>query len=191
MNNSLLESLTNDNNLVIKKEEEYMEYIKNHISNVIKIFEDMVDNIDIFEDADRYDIADAIREVEYEGFIYRHDDSKYTDEEFTAYRRHFHSVDEKEKEESKEDFELAWKHHYTVNPHHPECWMGAKGPQPMPDKYIVEMACDWIAMCMTKGGTAIQYLIDNKEKKQKVMHPYTIKFLEDLLIIYYRNKRKE
>jgi hypothetical protein len=46
-------------------------------------------------------------------------------------------------------------------------------------------------MCVTKGGTAIQYLIDNREDKQKVMHPYTIKFLEDLLIIYYRNKRNE
>ena len=189
MNKSLLESLSGEINSIIAKEEEYMEYIKTHISNVIKVFENMVENIDKFEDAG-IDIADAIREAEYEGFIYRHDDSKYADEEFTAYRRHFHSIDEKEKEESKEDFELAWKHHYTVNPHHPECWIKDNIPQPMPPKYIIEMACDWIAMCVVKGGTALQYLIDNKEKKQKVMHQDTMEMLERILYTYY-NKEKE
>ena len=184
MNNSLLESLSSNNNLIIKKEEEYMEYIKNHISNVIEVFEDMVENIYIFEDAGHLDIVEGINEAEYEGFIYRHDDSKYTDEEFTAYRRHFHPINEKEKEESKEEFEKAWKHHYTVNPHHPECWLGTKGPQPMPIKYIVEMACDWIAMCKVKGGTVLQYLIDNKEKKQKVMHIDTMEILERILYTY-------
>ena len=184
MNNSLLESLSSDNNLIIKKEEEYMEYIKNHITNVIKVFENMVENIYIFEDAGHFDIADGIREAEYEGFIYRHDDSKYTDEEFTAYRRHFHSINDTEKEESKEDFELAWKHHYTVNPHHPECWIKNGIPQLMPMKYIIEMACDWIAMCVVKGGTALQYLNDNKEKKQKVMHQDTMEILERILYTY-------
>lgn len=184
MNQESLFLTENYNNIVIKKEEEQMEYTKNHISNVIKVFEDILKNIDKFKE--HQDIIDGIKEAESEGFIYKHDESKYSDEEFNPYRRHFFSVNEKEKEESKEEFELAWKHHYTVNPHHPEYWIKDGTPQPMPMKYIIEMACDWIAMCVTKGGTALQYLIDNREKKQKVMHQNTMEILERFLIVYYK-----
>ena len=150
MNQESLFLTENYNNIVIKKEEEQMEYTKNHISNIIKVFEDILKNIDKFKE------------------------------------HHSFSVNEKEKEESKEEFELAWKHHYTVNPHHPEYWIKDGTPQPMPMKYIIEMACDWIAMCVTKGGTALQYLIDNREKKQKVMHQNTMEILERFLIVYYK-----
>ena len=185
MKKSLFLTEENHNNSIIEKEEEYMEYIRNHINNVIKVFEDMVENINKFDNKGYDDIVEAIKEAEYEGFVYRHDDSKYSDEEFNAYRRYWHSINDQEKEDSKEDFENAWKHHYTVNPHHPEYWLKNNVPQPMELKYIVEMACDWIAMCMVKGGTAIQYYLDNKEEKQKVIHQDSIEILEKILYTYY------
>lgn len=186
---------TEHNKQIVEKEEEYMEYIKDHINNVHKAFENMYKIKDKFEDIDRDDISDAIESVKEKGIINIHDESKYSDEEFDAYRRHFHSVDDKEKEESEEDFELAWKHHYENNPHHPEYWI-KDGDQPVDMKieYIVEMACDWIAMSYSKGGTALKYLEDNREKKQKVMTENTMSTLETILNIFYsdkENKEKE
>lgn len=176
------------NNEIIKKEEEYMEYIKDHINNVHKSFEELYKLKDKFEDIDRYDISDAIESVKEKGLIEIHDESKYSDEEFDGYRRHFHSVDDKEKEESEDDFELAWKHHYENNPHHPEYWIENEQPVDMKIIYIVEMACDWIAMCYTKGGTALEYLNNNREEKQKVMTQNTLNTLETILNVFYEEK---
>ena len=56
--------------------------------------------------------------------------------------------------------------------------------------YIVEMACDWIAMSYSKGGTALQYLNDNIEEKQKVMTQNTMNILETILNIFYTDKKE-
>ena len=185
MKNSLFITEENIDNSIIKKEEEYMGYIKNHISNVIKVFENMVENIHIFRERGGYDdIIDAISEAENEGFIYRHDDSKYSDEEFGPYRRYWHPVSEQEKEEAEEEFQLAWKHHYTVNAHHPEYWIKNNIPQPMEPKYVVELICDWIAMSMVKGGSVLEYWENNRDKKQKVMHKDTMELIDKILNIY-------
>ena len=185
---------TEHNKQIVEKEEEYMEYIKDHINNVHKAFENMYKIKDKFEDIDRDDIYDAIESVKEKGIINIHDESKYSDEEFDAYRRYFYSIDDKEKEESEEDFELAWKHHYENNPHHPEYWIKDGEPVDMKIEYIVEMACDWIAMSYSKGGTALKYLEDNREEKQKVMTENTMNILETILNIFYsdkENKEKE
>ena len=178
------------NSEVIKKEEEYMEYIKDHINNVHKAFEIMYEIKDKFKDIDRYDISDAIESIKEKGLIEIHDESKYSDEEFDAYRRHFHSIDDKEKEESEEDFKLAWKHHYENNPHHPEYWINKDGEvRNMEMIYIVEMACDWIAMGYAKNNSnALKYLNDNREEKQKVMTENTMSILETILNVFYPNK---
>ena len=185
---------TEYNKQIVEKEEEYMEYIKDHINNVHKAFENMYKIKDKFEDIDRDDISDAIESVKEKGIINIHDESKYSDEEFDAYRRYFYSIDDKEKEESEEDFKLAWKHHYENNPHHPEYWIKDGEPVDMKIEYIVEMACDWIAMSYSKGGTALKYLEDNREEKQKVMTENTMNILETILNIFYsdkENKEKE
>ena len=185
---------TEHNKQIVEKEEEYMEYIKDHVNNVHKAFENMYKIKDKFEDIDRDDISDAIESVKEKGIINIHDESKYSDEEFDAYRRYFYSIDDKEKEESEEDFELAWKHHYENNPHHPEYWIKDGEPVDMKIEYIVEMACDWIAMSYSKGGTALKYLEDNREEKQKVMTENTMNILETILNIFYsdkENKEKE
>ena len=185
---------TEYNKQIVEKEEEYMEYIKDHINNVHKAFENMYKIKDKFEDIDRDDISDAIESVKEKGIINIHDESKYSDEEFDAYRRYFYSIDDKEKEESEEDFKLAWKHHYENNPHHPEYWIKDGEPVDMKIEYIVEMACDWIAMSYDKGGTALKYLEDNREEKQKVMTENTMNILETILNIFYsdkENKEKE
>ena len=181
---------TEHNKQIVEKEEEYMEYIKDHVNNVHKAFENMYKIKDKFEDMDRDDISDAIESVKEKGIINIHDESKYSDEEFDAYRRYFYSIDDKEKEESEEDFELAWKHHYENNPHHPEYWIKDGEPVDMKIEYIVEMACDWIAMSYSKGGTALKYLEDHREEKQKVMTENTMNILETILDTFYTDKKE-
>ena len=67
---------TEHNKQIVEKEEEYMEYIKDHVNNVHKAFENMYKIKDKFEDIDRYDISDAIESVKEKGLIDKHDESK-------------------------------------------------------------------------------------------------------------------
>ena len=181
---------TEYNKQIIEKEEEYMNYIKDHINNVHRAFEELYEIKDKFDDIERYEISDAIESVKEKGLINIHDESKYSDEEFHPYRRHFHSINDKEKDDSEKDFEEAWKHHYENNPHHPEYWIKDGVPTDMEIEYIVEMACDWIAMSYSKGGTALKYLEDNREEKQKVMTENTMNILETILNIFYTDKER-
>ena len=179
----VFESENNYSNDIIKKEEEYMKYIKNHIDNVIKSFENLVDNIYKFEDANRDDIVEGIRQLQQDQSIYKHDESKYSDEEFGPYRRQWHSINDTEKEESKEEYEEAWKHHYTVNPHHPEYWIVDGVKKPMKIKYIVEMFCDWESF-----GNIVEYYKSKKDKKKEVIHPESLEILETIINIMYNTQ---
>ena len=83
----------------------------------------------------------------------RHDLSKYTPTEFLQGARLYtdgtRSPNERERAEN--GFSLAWMHHKGRNKHHFEYWTDynpvtkVMSPVPMPDRYIVEMACDRIA----------------------------------------------
>lgn len=90
--------------------------------------------------------------------ISSHDWTKYSSEEWEPYRKHFFPVDDKEKEDSKEEFEKAWEHHYTVNHHHWEHWYKIKNDvDRMTLLAVVELCCDWIAMNMVFEGTALDF----------------------------------
>ena len=101
-----------------------------------------------------------------------HDISKYSENEFEAYRKNFYPVNEKEKEENLQDFEKAWKHHYENNMHHWN-WWAKNDINGMPLIFIVEMCCDWIAMSMqfpTKNALEwyndqVDIKLGNKQKK--------------------------
>ena len=107
----------------------------------------------------------------------------YEIEEFDAYRKNYYPVNEEEKELNKEDFEKAWKHHYENNPHHPEYWIKDGVPTDMEIEYIVEMACDWIAMSIKLNNRAIDWYTDNKDNIK--LHDETRKFVEKALDIIY------
>lgn len=156
----------------------YLAYIENHVSNVYKVYQqikgDLKSIITLTDDEWKT----------LERNILEHDASKYSDEEFEPYRAHFYPVDEDEKNSSKEAFEEAWKHHYSVNPHHWNYWMtnaeGNPGNVLEMDKiYLIEMICDWMAMALVKGGTAKSYYEENRWKIS--LHNNTREDLEYLL----------
>ena len=95
-----------------------------------------------------------------------HDMSKYSEEEFEPYRRHFHSVNEKEKEESTFDYGIAWQHHKDNNKHHWQYWSERHIVNDMPWQYVVEMFCNHAAMSIKFGGTALEWFNEQLANKE-------------------------
>lgn len=82
----------------------------------------------------------------------RHDQSKWSPEEFPHYARHFHG--------DKGDlasFQRAWLHHQNHNPHHWEYWISRShwlnDALPMPENYVREMVADWMGASMAYTGS--------------------------------------
>ena len=171
--------INNDNKLLIDKENEYMNYIGAHKERVVRAYEDLKSRN--FEDEE---IRKAIEELG--ATIDEHDNSKYSDDEFDAYRRKYYPYEGEISDDVDEEFEIAWKHHYAVNPHHPEHYYNYElhTAIDMPLKYIIEMICDW----MSFGDNARQWYYNNpsgKTEKDKVMTPYTIEWTEKLLNLFF------
>lgn len=137
------------------KEKDYLNYINNHIANI------RIANIKYGKDLSK---ALNISERELNILIAKHDESKYYEEEFEPYRQYFYPCSYETKNE--ESFNEAWKHHYTINKHHPEYWLDEfNNPRDMEPLYIAEMLLDWESMSMKFGGTAYDYYMKNRENK--------------------------
>lgn len=136
------------------KEQEYMNYIEEHIANVKTVFQKY---------GDRLSQELHINKFELERNIYKHDMSKFSDDEFNAYRNYYYPcTDEKV---NKEEFNKAWEHHYRNNPHHPQYWEIDDNIQDMPNIYIAEMLCDWEAMSMKFNSNTYEYYLKERDKK--------------------------
>lgn len=153
------------------KEQEYVDYIEEHIANVKTAFQ---------EYGDRLCQELNISKFELEKNIYKHDMSKFSDEEFDAYRNYFFPCSNEEKDE--EIFDLAWKHHYEHNPHHPQYWRKDNYIMDMPNIYIAEMLCDWEAMSMKFHDNTYEYYM--KERDIKPFSEKTKKTLDRVIEIF-------
>ena len=80
----------------------------------------------------------------------------------------------------------AWMHHKGRNPHHYEYWQDNfdKGGNPvsMPDKYAIEMLCDYLAAGRAYMGKKFSYVAErdwweNKKKQPLAMHYKQKRFL--------------
>ena len=173
-----------ENELLIQKEEEYKKYIDNHIKEVRVAFNNLITNSWINNSSNR-DVKECLRELREN--ILNHDASKYSDEEFDAYRAYFYPVSDEEKENAKDDWERATKHHYEVNKHHPEHWIIDGVPQDMPIVYILELMCDWEAMSKV-GSSLVEFWNETKNTRwSKVMSQYTMDTIDRLIkLIYYK-----
>ena len=172
----------NDINLLkLEKEKEYKNYIDTHITNVKKAFDELYSNnwINSTYNADILDALNTLKNI-----IDEHDLSKYSDEEFDAYRRYFYPINEQEKNDAEQDYQDAWKHHYTVNDHHPEHWYIAGKATDMSMRAILEMICDWQSFVFIGKGNATVFWFNNPEgkaEKEKIMTPKTIETVERIL----------
>lgn len=151
------------------KEKEYREYINEHKLNVQKAWNIMKNNNKIMKyienviDEDIVHNAFSSTIIMLDTNIFIHDDSKYSKEEFDAYRKRFFPISEEEKDNCKEEFDKAWEHHYTYNLHHWNGWYKNGYPDRMQLIYVVEMICDWEAMGYKFGNTAKEFYYKNKD----------------------------
>lgn len=187
-----------NNSQLIGKNQEYLEYISEHIENVKSAYRFLFSNPAIRLEIDGYTQEQLIKLYDsLEEDILNHDQSKYSNEEFYAYRIKFFPTDyeghkmETDEEFSKEvdeNFEEAWKHHYENNDHHPKFWKGEE----MSLKAILHMICDWEAMSKKFGGSVIKWYTTKADEEKKDLNPKTKVLLESILEqIYHVTLPKE
>jgi len=110
-----------------------------------------------------------------------HDWSKFLPSEFLPYARHvfkrFKTGYYKPTSTGDDAFDLAWFMHKSRNKHHWQYWSNPTETGldilEMPDKYRMEMICDWIGAgkAQGKGVNTKQWWEANKNKMQ--FHPRT------------------
>lgn len=109
------------------------------------------------------------------GFM--HDWSKLLPSEIIDYSRYWYGS-----ERTETSYQKAWNLHKTRNKHHWQYWVTKDGePMSMPEKYIIEMICDWDVAGRFKSngiGTRRWY---EKFKHNMVLHPKTKELLEKLI----------
>jgi len=170
--------------LITKKRQEYLAYIEEHVNNVKKAWANLIsiDSIQYFLSGfenSRQLIAITADNIKV------HDQSKYSDEEFGPYRRHFHYIDEKEREDSAADFEKAWDHHKENNMHHWNWWAEHNQADKMSIPFVLEMCCDWIAMSMKFPKTnAYEWYLENKN--EIILGVFQKSIMETILVTYYK-----
>lgn len=163
---------------------EYNDYLNDHISNVIKGFEWLYDNLpEIFKDVSENIMVSQIN---------AHDDSKWSEEEYEAYDNYFYGNKTKEVEKA---FDLAWLYHQHNNPHHWQHWLlqednGSKKALEMPKEYVIEMVADWWSFSWKKEKLTEIFDWYANNKKKMILHPNTLEFVERILTLL-RNKLGE
>lgn len=176
-----------ENQLRVEKEREYIDYIRKHKANVIKAFDEMTSD-SYLNDVYNSDIVNALNELKY--IIEEHDDSKFSDEEFDAYRANFYPVNDQEKEDNEDAFKLAWEHHYKVNDHHPEHWIIDGIAHDMSLRAILEMICDWQSFYYIGKGGAQEYwnkIKGSNDKESKGITSNTAEQIERILKLFNYN----
>ena len=161
---SLLNKLTESTEDYQKK---YKDYIIGHKKRVSQFADWLKENLpEVFNDVDLFAFDEVIRE---------HDESKFGEEEFEPYAKHFYDDDDYSLE-----FDEAWKHHWMHNEHHPEYWLG----QDMPYIYILEMLCDWGSFSIDKKDfheLISYYYNDARDDEEKNLSEGTKKIIEEIL----------
>lgn len=171
---------------------EYLDYLDNHIGAVIKSWEDVLRPA--IESSKDEEILRILNLDEIGLQVYNHDQSKYGDEEFTAYCNHWYPPDGSDvdheiagdHQNDDRDYKYAWLHHQHNNPHHSQYWItldddGTIVPLDMPVNYICEMLCDWHSFSRDeREQTAYDWWNDVKDTF--IMSDNTVMWVERLII---------
>lgn len=187
----LVDNTTNESINKNKKKFEYLDYINEHIRNVNKaygyLFLPLLD-IEIISDVlDEREFKNAILNVQK--YIVDHDATKFSDEEFEAYRANFYPTDyEKTLDDNyqmmvKQEFEEAWRHHYENNRHHTLYWLNKETNtiNDMDLEGIIEMICDWEAMSIKFNSKTVDWYNNKADKEKSQMSIKTKQIVEEIL----------
>lgn len=156
-----------------KQEKKYKKYILQHKKNIIKAFYEMINCKDL-----EWILGDAKIIKAFWFRILEHDDSKYDEEEFIAYRKNFFPINEEEKINNIENFKKAWQHHLEHNDHH---WQHRIDWKDCDFNINTELACleniaDWLAMGYHFHNRPFEYY--EKHKKEITLPQRQKEFIE-------------
>lgn len=155
----------------------YLKYIEKHLDNIEKAAWEMIEcpklNSLFMDEELCYNFLQRIK---------NHDKSKYSEEEFNAYRKYYHPINPEEKESVKEDYAKAWEHHWKNNDHHWQARQNKTSFDVNNDEDVLpllENVADWLAMGYEFGNRPYQYYELNKDKIQ--LCPEEREFLEKII----------
>lgn len=119
-----------------------------------------------------------------------HDLSKFSLTEIKGALKYWHDTKSSlAYEKELNGYSATFLHHRGRNPHHYEYWIhsldeGGVAAE-MPQKYVLELICDWLAACRTYGGNPkleYNWWIANKSKFK--MHENTKAYIGVVLATY-------
>lgn len=158
-------------------ENAYNEYLERHIRNTIKSWTDVLlptlqENPNVCEQLE--DICEVEVDDGYLKFVGKqisyHDESKYDEDEYIAYRNNFYPTCEADLNEyNQKQYDLAWLRHIHLNKHHPQHWLlqrdsGECERLDMDLEFVLEMLCDWHSFsAIYPDSTAYKWYTDNKD----------------------------
>lgn len=112
-----------------------------------------------------------------------HDWSKFMPCEFGPYARHFYARTKHDRRKGDPAFDRAWLHHIHKNPHHWDFWVLRVASNVtalrVPERYLREMAADWLAMARQRGNPPTQWYVQAKGTIH--MHPASRSRIEVLI----------
>lgn len=153
--------------------QEYDNYLRDHISNVNKALEWLLNHDFVFHSI--YGLA--------------HDESKYNEEEYDAYDDYFYGKEGKDEDDISvidSAFDYAWLHHIHHNPHHWQHWVlfedeGKVKALEMPVDCVYEMIADWWSFSWKTGNLYEIFTWYDAHKEKMELHPKTKAMVENIL----------
>ncbi len=119
-----------------------------------------------------------------------HDWTKFTPAEWGPYVRRFYAGrgSQMDKSADPSEFHMAWRHHWTRNPHHWEYWLPEPialkqedaQPLQMPETYVREMVADWVGAGMAQHKPDI-YGWYTANAHRMLLHDETRRLVKHLL----------
>jgi len=168
----------------VNQEERYLKYLTLHKKAVVDAWEDIKNFMTTAPFVKNKEVRERI-----DNLVMDHDKSKYSNEEFEAYRQWFYPY-KKEKRDRK-IYDIAWEHHWQNNPHHVRYWLVNEFDMARDHVYLVEMACDWIATGRGPGRTpSIEYFNNTRKDIVRVLPTEAVAFLEYILLTIDRKTRR-
>ena len=143
-----------------QKEKEYKQYIIDHIDRVHKAYNKIIKNF-----AKEELTPSQIKKLEYN--LNHHDDDKRIPVIFDYYRRDHYPINEKEKKDNEESYNVVMNYHEKNNSHHWQYWIDGQGNfsndtriEDLKIAYL-EMLCDW---------TSFEFINGNKSATGETTH---------------------
>lgn len=162
---------------------EYDLYLNEHRANTQKAFDWLCKHVvNINSSEMKNDIIKAIYNIK------KHDESKYSGEEYDAYDNWFYKQADNHSEQLEEEFNRAWLHHIHANPHHWQHWVLINDDAElgnialeMPYEYVLEMICDWWSFSWKTGNLYEIFNWYENNKGHIVLHENTRNNVESIL----------